>query len=268
MAEAEYYFGLGVGSDNSPALEAVKTWMEGDERRFDRLTVAEYGMYEEAAVDERELEQARQQRGLEAAMQLAENMAVAGGHLDPEREDPRLFTQGPLDPFETIREGEIDEKLARHGVTWREAHEWALESRERQAAAWRMETLPVHTPEGEALGYAVELVTGPGVGGDDPPLPDEPLWMMDVAHFEQAAQAEAFTDVFHDNVEPGVLDGPTLAAEIARQEGLLGEHRLLSGVEMENYINGDLSLICDPAEWHPHRPENTSQQIVELELEL
>lgn len=37
-------------------------------------------------------------------MNLAESMAVAGGYLDGERVDPRLFTDGPPDPFTTIRE--------------------------------------------------------------------------------------------------------------------------------------------------------------------
>ena len=45
----EYYFGYGVGPNNEPSLEAVKTWMDGAERRFDPLTVGEYGTFDEAA---------------------------------------------------------------------------------------------------------------------------------------------------------------------------------------------------------------------------
>jgi hypothetical protein len=229
--EPEYYFGYGVGPSDSPSLEAVKTWMDGAERRFDTLTVGEYGMFEEAAVDEAELDELVATEGLQAAMNLAETMAVAGGYLDPERDDPRiffeddapsdafttnrerelagpsysigaisangesfldvykewgtddyerlvipqpdwelardnavianemldedrlqdamrlvevagieagvidperddprLFTQGPHDPFQTAREEEIDDELARYGVTWRESHEWATEA--------------------------------------------------------------------------------------------------------------------------------------------
>ncbi len=227
----EYYFGYGVGPNNEPSLEAVKTWMDGTERCFDTLTVGEYCTFDEAAVDERELETLLDEQRIEAAMSLAESMAVAGGYLDPNRDDPRiffedgappdmfmtnrqrelnipsyglgaisadgesflgvlktwgednherlvipqpdwetavttadvagdllesgqmqeamrllevagieagvidperdnprLFTQGPLDPFQTVREEEIDDGLARYGVTWRESYEWATEA--------------------------------------------------------------------------------------------------------------------------------------------
>lgn len=106
----EYYFGYGVGPSNSPSLEAVKTWMDGAERRFDTLTVGEYGMYDEAAVDERELEQVMAEKGIEAAMNLAEGMAVAGGYLDPQRDDPRIFFEddAPPDMFMTERQRELN----------------------------------------------------------------------------------------------------------------------------------------------------------------
>lgn len=107
----EYYFGYGVSEGNQPSLEAVKTWMVGAERRFDTLTVGEYGMYDEAAVDERELEAFMDEKGIEAAMNLAERMAVAGGYLDPQRNDPRIFFEvdAPDDPFTTNRERELAE---------------------------------------------------------------------------------------------------------------------------------------------------------------
>ena len=227
----EYYFGYGISDNNEPSLEAVKTWMTGGERRFDTLTLGEYGTFDEVAVDERELETLMDEKGVEVALNLAESMAVAGGYLDPERDDPRiffeddapsdpfttnlereladpsysigaisangesfldvtktwgqdqyerlvipqpnwenarenaivandmlaedrlddamrlvetagieagvidlqrddprLFTQGPLDTFQTMREEEINDNLARYGVTWREAHEWATEA--------------------------------------------------------------------------------------------------------------------------------------------
>lgn len=108
----EYYFGYGVSDNNEPSLEAVKTWMQGAERRFDTLTIGEYGMYEDAAVDERELETLMDTEGVEAALNLAESMAVAGGYLDPERDDPRIFFEddAPPDPFQTIRQAELQEQ--------------------------------------------------------------------------------------------------------------------------------------------------------------
>lgn len=107
----EYYFGYGVGPSNSPSLEAVKTWMDGAERRFDTLTINEYDSYEDATADERELEQVMDAKGLETAMNLAERMAIAGGYLDPQRADPRIFFEddAPDDPFTTNRERELTE---------------------------------------------------------------------------------------------------------------------------------------------------------------
>lgn len=91
------------------ASEAVKTWVHGSERQFDTLTVSEYGTFDEATVDERELEQIVDDDGLEAAMHLAELWAVAGGYLDDDRDDGRLFFEedAPKDPFLTEREREL-----------------------------------------------------------------------------------------------------------------------------------------------------------------
>jgi hypothetical protein len=103
--EPEYYFGYGVSDQNNPALEGVKTWMHGSERRFDTFTIAEYGMWDEAQTDERELEDTLKSQGLEAAMNQAERLAVAGGYLDPHRTDGRVFFEddAPPDPFTTER---------------------------------------------------------------------------------------------------------------------------------------------------------------------
>jgi hypothetical protein len=106
----DYYFGYGVGEHNQPSLEAVKTWLDGDNRRFDTFTVAEYGSYDEAGRDEDELNAVLETRGLEVAIQLAEGMAVAGGYLDPERTDGRVFFahDAPADPFVTARQRELE----------------------------------------------------------------------------------------------------------------------------------------------------------------
>jgi len=111
--EAEYYFGYGVSDQNNPALEAVKTWMHGSERRFDTFTVAEYGMWDEAQTDEGELENTLKTQGLEAAMNQAERMAVAGGYLDPHRPDGRVFFEddAPPDPFTTERTRAMEREM-------------------------------------------------------------------------------------------------------------------------------------------------------------
>ncbi len=63
-------------------------------------------MSEELAVDLRELNEMRETQGLEAAINLAERMAVAESYIEPIRDDPRLFTDGPPDPFTTYLERE------------------------------------------------------------------------------------------------------------------------------------------------------------------
>jgi len=107
---AEYYFGYGVGPNNAPSLEAVKTWTEGEERRFDTFTIAEFDDYADADDLEAELVTLHKEAGLDAAMGLAEDMATANRYLDPFREDPRVFFQddAPPDPFTTSRQRELD----------------------------------------------------------------------------------------------------------------------------------------------------------------
>lgn len=104
--EPEYYFGYGVGPNNQPALEAVKTWMDGAERRFDALTLVEHATFDAVQADESRLEQLMAEQGLERAMHEAEMMAETHGYLDIDRSDPRLFFEpnAPDDPFETLRE--------------------------------------------------------------------------------------------------------------------------------------------------------------------
>jgi len=102
----DYYFGYGIGPNNKPSLEAVKNWMDGDEQRFDTFTIAEYGMWEESQIYERELENTLKTQGLVTAINQAERMATANGYLDPNRNDPRVFFEkdAPADPFTTERE--------------------------------------------------------------------------------------------------------------------------------------------------------------------
>jgi hypothetical protein len=58
----------------------------------------DYAWYR-ARADVTELENTRARLGLEAAQRLAENWGVANGFMDPNREDPRLFTEGGPDRF-------------------------------------------------------------------------------------------------------------------------------------------------------------------------
>ncbi|MBL8153638.1 MAG: hypothetical protein JNM70_05580 [Anaerolineae bacterium] len=183
---AEYYFGYGVGPHNAPSLEAVKTWMEGDVRRFDTFTIAEYADYDDARDLEEELESLQQGAGLEAAMNLAEDLATAGGYLDPFRDDPRVFFRddGPPDPFTTSRQrllalpdvSEMDTEpfqplpsdpdAALEGVTWFEA---TFTHPERELLQ----------PLDEAVNYAIVVRDADPWTGE---LAVEKVWRLPVGH--------------------------------------------------------------------------------------
>lgn len=101
-----YDFAGGIEDDGSPALQAVKSWREGSVDREQRLTIANYGSAAALDDDLRELDEVRDGFGLQTAMNLAESMAVASGYLHDGRDDTRLFTEGPPDPFTTNAERE------------------------------------------------------------------------------------------------------------------------------------------------------------------
>jgi hypothetical protein len=100
----DYRFESAIEDDGSPALQAVKAWREGAAEKSDRLTVATYGSAAQLDIDLRELDALRASEGLEAAMNLAEAMAVASGTLHDGRADARMFAAGPPDPFVTNAE--------------------------------------------------------------------------------------------------------------------------------------------------------------------
>lgn len=354
----EYYFGYGVGPSNSPSLEAVKTWMDGAERRFDTLTISEYDSYEDAAVDEYILDTALATDGVEKAMNIAERWAVDNGYLDPQRADPRIFFEddAPDDPFTTHRERELAEPQYSVGAisangehfidvmkiwgatgshddyerlvipqpTWEDAlvhaeTAFTLQAngdlqgamhlveqagvdagvidperddprlftqgppdpfttiREAELAQevenpyWRMETLPVNDPDGEPLGHALHMVVYPNIAYDPERIgapamaEDEPFRMLEMAHFETPEAADRFGKEFNGYLMPGLLEGPELAQEVARLEGLPVEWKTLEGDDLTAYQNLTLTLTRDPADWHPHNPHAERDARIEAE---
>lgn len=266
---ANYYFGYGVGPSNAPALEAVKTWVADGERRFDTFTIAEYGMYEDAAQEEKDLTEVQTLWGVQSAMNLAEKMAVASGYLDPERADGRVFFQNdaPPDPFSTVRERE----LAAPAI---EASElppfWAVEDggpvpvpplEKTDPQAWRLDQRAVVDPNNEPLGQALFCTLLPDA---DMPDFDTPLAVrtLEMAHFESGTAAERFAGEFSGYLVPGMLDGPELAAEVAKLEGLSGEW-----IEREQREwNRDDPLVRERADWHPHQPDAERKVVPEVNI--
>jgi hypothetical protein len=64
---------------------------------------------------------------------------------------------------------------------------------------------------------------------------------------------------------PGVLEGPDLAEEVARLEGLPVDWKMLDSNDKHAYQNGELTLIRDPADWYPYNPNAEQEARIEAE---
>jgi hypothetical protein len=460
---AEYYFGYGVGPNNAPSLEAVKTWTDGDERRFDTFTIAEYDDYSDADDLEQELETLHKEVGLAAAMALAEDMATANRYLDPFRDDPRVFfdDDAPPDPFTTSRQRELtlpdvaemdteplepvidplsswmaradaerEANAGLEGEAWFEAtfdrperqllqpldetvnyavvvqavdpwtdelavekywklpggylgidgltletfdsddeaarvkadadrlglletyderglegmmHQAELAAMEgdwldgnradtrlfrqgppdrfetlaqqladernpfwntdgdhpqppepgswdeliaqqtrdepepaHEARYWQMHYRPVETPEGEPLGTALFVTEFPQLppdfddyieanGMDDSVYPTEAR-TLEMAHFASDEDARKFETEFRSYLVPGLLDGPELAPEVAKLEGLSGEWEDMDYRGIVDYMSGDRTIVREAEGWHLHDPN--AEQAVQYNLDV
>ncbi|KXK54698.1 MAG: hypothetical protein UZ13_00060 [Chloroflexi bacterium OLB13] len=211
----------------------------------------------EQAEQEREaLLEVHNERGLEAVMRKAELTAMQNDWLDGDRADPRLFTQGPPDRFETLAqqlEGEIN-------PYWNTDGETIPEPEGVVNPYWRMDTLPVNDPDGKPLGHALHMVVYPNIEHDPDAVgtpamaADEPFQMLEIAHFETIGAVDRFSKEFNGYLMPGLLEGPELAVEVARLEGLSAEWKTLEGDDLKSYQNADLTLTRDPSDWHPYNP--------------
>jgi hypothetical protein len=120
--------------------------------------------------------------------------------------------------------------------------------------------LPVNNLDGKPLGHALHMIVYPGLEGDldavgSPALAaDESFRMLEMAHFETTEAVDKFGKDFNGYLVPGLLDGPELAVEVARLEGLPAEWKTLEGDDLKAYQNAKLTLTRDPAEWHPDNP--------------
>lgn len=292
----EYYFGYGIGPSNSPSLEAVKTWMQGTERRFDTLTIAEYGMYEEAVVDERELETLMDEQGVEAALNLAESMAVAGGYLDPERNDPRIFFEddAPPDAFTTNRERELAEPsysigaISANGESFLDVYkEWGADDYERLVVSqpdWDIArdnaVLANEMLDENRLQDAMRLVEVAGIeaGVIDPERDDGRLFTQGPPDlFQTIRQAELQEQVITVNddfdteeFEKPAQDSPTIYAEWAEEANLKREaNTSLEGTDWFETTFDDNALLepLDPTVNYAVTLEASDPWTLELAVE-
>lgn len=83
---------------------------------------------------------------------------------------------------------------------------------------------------------------------------DEPFKMLEMAHFESSEAVDKFGKDFNGYLIPELLDGPELAVEVARLEGLPAEWKTLEGDDLKAYQKAELTLTRDPTEWNLYNP--------------
>jgi len=258
-------YAVGVQAVDPWTLDLVveKYWKEPNGYLgVDSLTVNSYDAEdgrEQGEQERAQLMEVFEGRGLEAMMHKAELTAMQNDWLDGDRADPRLFRQGPQDRFETLAqqlEGEINPYWNTDG----EKIEDSAPQREVENPYWRLDPIPVNDPDGEPLGHALHMVVYPNVEHDpevvgSPAMAaDEPFKMLEMAHFESPEAVDKFGKDFNGYLIPGLLDGPELAVEVARLEGLPAEWKTLEGDDLKAYQNAELTLTRDPADWNPYNP--------------
>jgi len=226
----------------------LDTWDSDDEKGREQAEQAREALLE-----------VHDERGLEAMMHKAELTAVQNNWLDGDRADPRLFTQGPADRFETLAQ-QLENEINPYWNTDGEQIEDSTPQPQVENPYWRLDPIPVNDPDGEPLGQALHIVVYPGVErnpdavGSPAMAADEPFRMMEMAHFETPDAVDKFGKDFNGYLIPGLLDGPELAVEVARLEGLPAEWKTLEGDDLKAYQNAELTLTRDPADWHPYNP--------------
>lgn len=293
-------------------LTADKWWLEKDGQvGHEGQTLKTYSLEsfeweremerEVAAIDVENLHRSYQDEGLEAAMRRAEGIAVANHELDPNRADGRLFTEGPTDRFTTTRELELlglkdvqvgepirditnDETAELPAVrvsdadapeprSWDElvAQQGERVEPEPERHYWQMHYRSVETPEGEPLGTALFVTEFPQLppdfddyidenGMDDSVYPTEAR-TLEMAHFADQKDAAKFDAEFRGYLVPGLLDGPELAPEVAKLEGLSGEWEDMDYGGIVDYMSGHRTVVRAESEWHLHDPNAERKQV-------
>ena len=165
------------------------------------------------------------------------------------RDEPNPYWNTDGDSSQTPEPGSWDELIAQQTPDEPEpAHE---------ARYWQMHTRPAETPEGAPLGIALFVTETP------PPTPDaDTARTLEMAHFASEADARRFATEFRAVLVPGVLDGPELAPEVAKLEGLSGEWDHMDYRQIVDYMSGSRTIVREESDWHLHNPN------AELDVDL
>jgi len=290
-----------VVTDTDPwttELMVEKLWREpGGRVGMDTLTIDTYDSDDETKREVADAARATllgiyDARGLEAMMRQAELGAMENGHMDGDRTDTRLFRDGPADRFETLAQrlqGDINpywntsgERIESPPDETQEPGSWeallAAQTDDEPAPDahyWQMHYRPVETPEGEPLGTALFVTEFPQLptdfdayidenGMDDTVYPTEAR-TLEMAHFADEKDAAKFDAEFRGYLVPGLLDGPELAPEVAKLEGLSGEWEDMDYDGIVDYMSGSRTVVREADEWHLHNPNAEREAIEHVE---
>lgn len=280
-------------------LAADKWWIGEDGRIGNQAqTLQTYSMEsyewereterEIASMDQEDLSRTYQESGLEAAMRQAEALAVENHELNPNRADGRLFQQGPPDRFTTLREAEMARLDAapigksNRDITHDDTEELPAVSTskpdsldtliaaqtdddpEPERHYWQMHYHPVETSEGERLGTALFVTEFPQLppdfddyveeNGMDYSIYPTEARTLEMAHFASEDDARKFETEFRSYLMPGLLDGPELAPEVAKLEGLSGGWEEMNYQGIVDYMSGRRTIVREESDWHLHNP--------------
>jgi hypothetical protein len=75
-----------------------------------------------------------------------------------------------------------------------------------------------------------------------------------MAHFANEDDARRFEMEFRSYLVPGLLDGPELAPEVAKLEGLSGEWEDMDYRSIVDYMSGSRTIVREADDWHLHNP--------------
>ena len=101
LATLNYTYDIVPNSGGTFELQSLKTWERDGKPYMESIALGEYDTVNDARREQTILKSIRPIDGLQEEMNMVERITIENGTLDPNRDDPRLFKQGPADPFKT-----------------------------------------------------------------------------------------------------------------------------------------------------------------------
>jgi hypothetical protein len=111
LASLKYTYDIVPQSVGTFELQSLKTWEQDGKPQIQALPLGEFDTVNDARREQTILRSIRDIDGLETEMSMVERIAIENGTLQADRDDPRLFTQGPADPFRTQAQLGLDQDI-------------------------------------------------------------------------------------------------------------------------------------------------------------